>query len=76
MNWILHVRLKHRSFWDAKNTFNARWNWNYLLELREGLRSNMKSIVGDGLTIYAWNHNWSTLGPFCNFIPKREIYEA
>ncbi|GJW88424.1 RNA-directed DNA polymerase, eukaryota, reverse transcriptase zinc-binding domain protein [Tanacetum coccineum] len=70
------VKLKKKSFWEVSVENNDSWIWKSLLDLREKARSYVVSKVGNGKSTSVWYDNWSEMGPICQHISTRDIYDA
>lgn len=62
--------------WDVRIPTVASWGWRKLLLLRDGIQWHFRSKIGNGLQTSAWFDNWSDLGPFINWVTRREIASA
>ncbi|KAJ9535832.1 hypothetical protein OSB04_un001013 [Centaurea solstitialis] len=76
VKWLHTYRLKGRCFWDVGEVFDAPWFWRKIIRIRDDFRCNLVSIIGDGRSTFLWFDNWHPLGPLCQFISKRDLYEA
>lgn len=76
VDWIRSNRLKDKNFWEVDQCNQASWMWNYLLSTRGVIRSRFVTKIGDGRSTSVWFDDWSRIGPLCNFITNRNIYEA
>ncbi|GJV99324.1 hypothetical protein Tco_1554576 [Tanacetum coccineum] len=47
-----------------------------LLNLRYLVRENIVHQIGNGDNISMWFDNWSAIGPLCNIITYRDLYDA
>ncbi|GJU84848.1 RNA-directed DNA polymerase, eukaryota, reverse transcriptase zinc-binding domain protein [Tanacetum coccineum] len=52
------------------------WGWRKILLYRGLIREYIVTRIGIGKDTYVWFDNWSLLGPLCQFISKRDIFEA
>lgn len=73
VKWIHTYRLKGRSFWDIKIPWDVSWSWRRLLQLREFLRPYIKSLLGDGSSIFFWHDTWLLDRPFSATVTARKI---
>ncbi|GJT53331.1 RNA-directed DNA polymerase, eukaryota, reverse transcriptase zinc-binding domain protein [Tanacetum coccineum] len=69
-------RLGNRSFWDVPVLNDVCWSWKKILQCRDALRDHIVTRIGNGCNTSAWFDNWCFLGPLCQFISKRDIFEA
>ncbi|KAJ9535362.1 hypothetical protein OSB04_un001524 [Centaurea solstitialis] len=76
VKWLHTYRLKGRCFWDIGEVFDAPWFWRKMVKIREGFRENLVHSIGNGRSVFLWFDNWHPLGPLCQFISKRDLYEA
>ncbi|GJR46484.1 RNA-directed DNA polymerase, eukaryota, reverse transcriptase zinc-binding domain protein [Tanacetum coccineum] len=70
------MKLKNRSFWEIQCENNDSWGWKNLLNLRYLVRENIVHQIGNGDSISMWFDNWSAIGPLCNIITYRDLYDA
>ncbi|GJS07844.1 putative RNA-binding protein Luc7-like protein 2 [Tanacetum coccineum] len=70
------MKLKNRSFWEIQCENNDSWGWKNLLNLRYLVRENIVHQIGNGDGISMWFDNWSAIGPLCNIITYRDLYDA
>ncbi|GJW64883.1 RNA-directed DNA polymerase, eukaryota, reverse transcriptase zinc-binding domain protein [Tanacetum coccineum] len=76
VKWASVVKLKQRNFWEIQYESNDSWGWKNLLSIRNEVRRNIVHIIGDGSDTSLWFDNWSSLGPLCDFVTYRDIYDA
>lgn len=81
VKWVNSYRLSNNThsmwnFWDVLVVNDVCWGWKKILQIRYVLRNHIVTRISDGCSTSAWFDNWSFLGPLCQFISKRDIYEA
>ncbi|GKA35886.1 RNA-directed DNA polymerase, eukaryota, reverse transcriptase zinc-binding domain protein [Tanacetum coccineum] len=76
VRWINVERLKGRSVWEVSADSNSSMGRKNLLKLREKVRQHVLCKVGNGNTINAWYDKWCSIGPLCDLVSSREIYDA
>ncbi|GJT38457.1 RNA-directed DNA polymerase, eukaryota, reverse transcriptase zinc-binding domain protein [Tanacetum coccineum] len=70
------ARGKAKIAWKTISKNNDSWIWKCLLDLREKARSYMISKIGNGKGTLVWYDNWNEMGPLCQYIYTRDIYDA
>ncbi|GKD91529.1 hypothetical protein Tco_1367036 [Tanacetum coccineum] len=55
---------------------NDSWMWKCLLGLRDKAKQHIEYIVGNGKRIFAWYDKWIDMGPLCQIIDNRDLYNA
>ncbi|GKD00364.1 hypothetical protein Tco_1170638 [Tanacetum coccineum] len=50
--------------------------WKCLLGLRDKAKQHIEYIVGNGKRISAWYDKWNEMGPLCQIIDSRDLYNA
>ncbi|GJS45540.1 hypothetical protein Tco_0595661 [Tanacetum coccineum] len=50
--------------------------WKCLLSLRDKAKEHIEYIVGNGKNISAWYDKWNEIGPLCQIIDIRDLYNA
>lgn len=73
MRWIHSYCLEGRNFWDVRVKANVRWSWRKLIDIREDIRKNFVSKIGDGRSTSAWFDYWCELGPLHYIVSNRDI---
>ncbi|GKE00043.1 RNA-directed DNA polymerase, eukaryota, reverse transcriptase zinc-binding domain protein [Tanacetum coccineum] len=73
---LVDRRSCERNFWDVHVLNDTCWGWRKLLQYKDVLRNHIVSRIGNGCDISMWFNNWCFLGPLCQFISKRDIFEA
>lgn len=81
VKWVKSYRLVdrrsvERNFWDIPILNDVSWSWKKILMYRDVIRNHIVISIGDGRSTSVWFDNWSFLGPLCQFISKRDIFEA
>lgn len=70
------VKLLGKSIWDISVDSQDSWGWKNLMMLRDKLKSHIFHKIGNGQMVSVWYDRWCTQGPLCNFITRRDIYDA
>ncbi|GJX75707.1 RNA-directed DNA polymerase, eukaryota, reverse transcriptase zinc-binding domain protein [Tanacetum coccineum] len=79
VQWINAYRLYdkgvgERNVWDVPIGNDVCWGWKKILQCRDV--SHIVTRLGDGCDTSLWFDHWCFLGPLCQFISKRDIFEA
>ncbi|GJS94082.1 putative reverse transcriptase domain, reverse transcriptase zinc-binding domain protein [Tanacetum coccineum] len=73
---LIDRRAKERNFWDIPVMNDVCWGWKKILLNRDLVRDHIVTRIGNGKDTSVWFDGWSFLGPLCQFISNRDIYEA
>ena len=76
VKWISTVKLKGRSIWAVIEDASDSWGWRNILRLRQEVRQNIVTKVGDGKKASMWFDNWSSLGALNSIINYRDLYDV
>lgn len=76
VKWINVEKLKGRSIWEIQQDSNSSIGWNNILRLRQKVRKHVYYKIGNGKNISAWFDQWCEVGPLCEYISTREVYNA
>lgn len=76
VKWVNTERLKGRNFWDYPVYKDTCCGWRKIVKSKVITREHIVSRLGDGASTSIWYDNWHPIGPLCNFISRRNIYEA
>ncbi|GJU26932.1 RNA-directed DNA polymerase, eukaryota, reverse transcriptase zinc-binding domain protein, partial [Tanacetum coccineum] len=76
VKWINTESLKGKSIWETTAKANSSVGWKEMLKLRDKIRKHVLWKIGNGLSINAWYDNWCILGPMCDVVSSKEIYDA
>ncbi|GKD65820.1 RNA-directed DNA polymerase, eukaryota, reverse transcriptase zinc-binding domain protein, partial [Tanacetum coccineum] len=71
VKWVNSENLKGKSIWVVTAKANSSAGWKEILSLRDKVRKHILGKTGDGMSINTWS-----IGPICDFVTSREIYEA
>ena len=50
--------------------------WKVLLELRENAKKHIEYKIGNGKKTAVWYDKWNDIGPLCQRVSRRDVYEA
>ncbi|GJY73723.1 putative RNA-directed DNA polymerase, eukaryota, reverse transcriptase zinc-binding domain protein [Tanacetum coccineum] len=73
---LIDRRAKERNFWDIPVMNDVCWGWKKILLNRDLVRDHIVTRIGNGKDTSVWFDDWTFLGPLCQFISNRDIYEA
>ncbi|GJS94754.1 RNA-directed DNA polymerase, eukaryota, reverse transcriptase zinc-binding domain protein [Tanacetum coccineum] len=76
VKWVNTEILRGKSVWVVNASANSSARWNEMLKLKDKIRKHVLWKIGDGQKINTWYDNWNAIGPLCEIITTREIYEA
>ncbi|GJW69938.1 RNA-directed DNA polymerase, eukaryota, reverse transcriptase zinc-binding domain protein [Tanacetum coccineum] len=76
VKWVNSENLKGKSIWVVTAKANSSAGWKEILTLRDKVRKHILWKIGDGMSINTWYDNWCSIGPICDIVTSREIYEA
>ncbi|GKE15495.1 hypothetical protein Tco_1423072 [Tanacetum coccineum] len=76
VKWVHMIKLRGKSFWEVDDEYNDSWIWKVLLGVRDKAKKRIKYKVGNGKNNYVWYDKWNDIGPLCQFISRRDIYDA
>lgn len=81
VKWVNSYRLINRksverNFWDIPIMNDVCYGWRKILQCREVVRDHIVIRIGDGKSSSVWFDNWSFIGPLCQIISKRDIFEV
>ncbi|GJU57111.1 RNA-directed DNA polymerase, eukaryota, reverse transcriptase zinc-binding domain protein [Tanacetum coccineum] len=72
VKWVNIVKLRGKSVWEIDIDKNDSWFWKNLIGLRDKVRPHIIHKISNGQETSVWYDR----GPLCNFISRRNIYEA
>ncbi|GKE84115.1 hypothetical protein Tco_1557857 [Tanacetum coccineum] len=72
----LGIKNLQGSVWEVTAKVNSSAGWKEMLKLRDKIRKRVLWKIGDGQNINTRYDNWSSIGPLCDIVTTREIYEA
>ncbi|GJR57242.1 hypothetical protein Tco_1499404 [Tanacetum coccineum] len=52
------------------------WMWKVILGLRDKAKEHIEFRVGNGISISVWYDKWNDIGPLCQIITRRDIYDV
>ncbi|GJY37651.1 hypothetical protein Tco_0424015 [Tanacetum coccineum] len=77
---VWNVALMSKHIWNIvskKDSLRVKWvNFYRLIDRRDVLREHIVSKIRNGDDTSVWFDNWYFLGPLCQFIYNRDIFEA
>ncbi|GKC30569.1 hypothetical protein Tco_1037863 [Tanacetum coccineum] len=73
---LLDRRSNERNLWDLPILNDVCWGWKKILQCRDVIRNHIVTCIGDGTSTSVWFDNWLFLGPLCQFITNRDMFEA
>ncbi|GKB60968.1 sodium/hydrogen exchanger 6 [Tanacetum coccineum] len=81
MKWVNSYRLSDRrscmrNLWDILVLNDVCYGGKKILQIRSVLRSHIVTNLGNGCSTLVWFDNRCFLGPLCQFISKRGVFEA
>ncbi|PWA42407.1 RNA-directed DNA polymerase, eukaryota, Reverse transcriptase zinc-binding domain protein [Artemisia annua] len=52
------------------------WGWKKILMCRDVVRDHMVIRIGNGRSTSVWFDNWYFLGPLCQYISNRDVFDV
>nr|XP_043620313.1 uncharacterized protein LOC122592176 [Erigeron canadensis] len=74
--WVNVVKLKNSNVWVVSVDKQDSWGWKVMMDLRDKIRGFVRYEVGNGRRISLWYDRWCTVGPLCDQITRRTIFEG
>ncbi|GJY87170.1 hypothetical protein Tco_0501798, partial [Tanacetum coccineum] len=74
--YVLIGELKDRSFREVNLESSDSWMWKVFLGLRDKAIKYIEIKVGDQKKTSVWYDKWNDVGPLCQVISRRDIYDV
>ncbi|GJU84292.1 RNA-directed DNA polymerase, eukaryota, reverse transcriptase zinc-binding domain protein [Tanacetum coccineum] len=76
VKWAYSIKLRGKNIWEISVDSVDSWGWKNLLIIIDLIRSNVKSIIGNGIDTSIWFNNWSSSSQLFQFLSYRDLYDA
>ncbi|GKB05890.1 hypothetical protein Tco_0834085 [Tanacetum coccineum] len=76
VKWVHMIKLWGKRFWEVDAEYNDSWIRKVLLGVRDKAKKHIEYKVGNGNNNYVWYDKWNDIWPLCQFISRRDIYDA